>query len=54
MNPIPLPGQVLVASLLGATLIGMRKLQKVPLLRNDGEISVVVVLDVKPPPDHAA
>lgn len=36
MSPVPIPGHVLVASLLGATLIGMRKLQKVPLLRDDG------------------
>ncbi|ETA50146.1 hypothetical protein [Ponticoccus alexandrii] len=50
MNPIPGPGYVPVASLLGATLIGMRKLQKVPLLRDDGQIDVVVVLDVKPSP----
>ncbi|GGL50434.1 hypothetical protein [Wenxinia marina] len=49
MSPIPLPGQVLVASLLGATLLGMRKLQKAPLLRSDGEISAVVILDVDPP-----
>lgn len=54
MNPAPVPGHILVASLLGATLIGMRKLQKVPLLRDDGQIEVVVVLDVHPSPDHAA
>ena len=54
MNPTPVPGHILVASLLGATLIGMRKLQKVPLLRDDGQIEVVVVLDVHPSPDHAA
>ena len=54
MNPAPVPGHILVASLLGATLIGMRKLQKVPLLRDDGQIEVVVVLDVRPSPDHAA
>jgi len=55
MSPMPFPGHVLVASLLGATLIGMRKLQKVPLLRDDGQIETVVVLDVSPPPDqHAA
>ena len=54
MNPAPVPGHILVASLLGATLIGMRKLQKVPLLRDDGQIDVVVVLNVRPSPDHAA
>ncbi|AZQ68686.1 hypothetical protein EF888_17055 [Silicimonas algicola] len=54
MRPVPLPGHVLVASLLGATLIGMRKLQKVPLLRDDGSIDVLVVLDVSPPSDQDA
>lgn len=49
MQPVPLPGQVLVASLLGATLIGMRILQRAPLLREDGMIDTIVVLDVKPP-----
>jgi len=54
MNPAPVPGHILVASLLGATLIGMRKLQKVPLLRDDGQIELVVVLDVRLSPDHDA
>jgi hypothetical protein len=54
MSPVPMPGYVLVASLLGATLIGMRKLQKVPLLRDDGQIETVVVLDVRLPPNHDA
>ena len=54
MSPVPLPGHVLVASLLGATLVGMRKLQKVPLLRDDGQIDTLVVLDVNPPPEHDA
>ncbi|WP_297771773.1 hypothetical protein [uncultured Roseovarius sp.] len=54
MNPVPIPGHILVASLLGATLIGMRKLQKVPLLRDDGQIETVVVLDVSPSRDHDA
>lgn len=49
MQAMPLPGRILVASLLGATLIGMRVLQKTPLLRDDGEIDTVVVLDVTPP-----
>lgn len=54
MRPTPSPGHILVASLLGATLIGMRKLQKMPLLRDDGQIDTVVVLNVTPPPDHHA
>jgi hypothetical protein len=41
MNSTPVPGHILVASLLGATLIWMRKLQKVPLLRDDGQIEVL-------------
>lgn len=51
MAVTPSPGHILVASLLGATLIGMRRLQKVPLLRDDGQIDVIVVLDVGPAPD---
>ncbi|MCP1167052.1 hypothetical protein [Limimaricola litoreus] len=54
MSAAPAPGHILVASLLGATLIGMRKLQKSPLLREDGQIDIVVVLNVSAPPDHAA
>lgn len=54
MSPAPHPGHILVASLLGATLVGMRKLQKVPLLRDDGGTVTLVVLDVTQPPDHAA
>ena len=54
MNAAPIPGHILVASLLGATLIGMRKLQKGPLLRDDGQIDTLVVLDVSPTPDHHA
>ncbi|WP_299822097.1 hypothetical protein [uncultured Jannaschia sp.] len=54
MNPVPFPGHVLVASLLGATLIGMRVLQRAPLLRDDGRIDTVFVLDVSPPPCHHA
>ena len=49
MAPLPQPGSILVASLLGATLIGMRVLQKVPLLRDDGQIDTVVILDVRSP-----
>jgi len=51
MSPTPAPGRILVASLLGATLVGMRKMQKVPLLRDDGRIETIVVLDVIPAPD---
>ena len=54
MSRMPIPGCLLVASLLGATLIGMRKMQKAPLLRDDGQIETVVVLDVRPPHDHDA
>lgn len=42
-------GVILVASLLGATLIGMRVGQRAPLLREDGEILSLSVLDVTPP-----
>ncbi|WP_147115360.1 hypothetical protein [Tateyamaria sp. syn59] len=52
MGPTPIPGHFLVTSLLGATLIGMRKLQKAPLLRDDGQIDKVVVLDVDPSTTH--
>ncbi|WP_323781622.1 hypothetical protein [Leisingera sp.] len=54
MSPAPAPGRILVASLLGATLVGMRKMQKVPLLRDDGRIETIVVLDVFPAPNHDA
>ena len=54
MSPVPVPGRLLVASLLGATLIGMRALQKAPLLRDSGEITSIVVLDVSPPPELTA
>lgn len=52
MSPAPAPGRILIASLLGATLVGMRKMQKVPLLRDDGHIETIVVLDVSPAPDR--
>jgi len=35
-----------VTSFLGATMLGMQKLQKAPLLREDGWIDTLVVLDV--------
>lgn len=54
MSPAPVPGHLSIISLLGATLMGMRKLQKVPLLRDDGRIETVVVLDVGLPPDRNA
>ncbi|GKY87488.1 hypothetical protein [Sinisalibacter aestuarii] len=54
MGPTPVPGHILVASLLGATLIGMRRMQKAPLLRETGQTDIVVVLDVTPPPEHDA
>lgn len=54
MQAMPRPGHILVASLLGATLIGMQTLQKSPLLRDDGSIDTVVVLEVVPPPEQTA
>lgn len=39
---------VSVCSLLGATLIGMRVLQRAPLLRDDGRIDTLALLDVSP------
>ena len=39
-------GCIPVTSFLGATMLGMRKLQRVPLLREDGWIDTLVVLDV--------
>lgn len=54
MGPTPVPGHILVSTLLGATLIGMRRMQKAPLLREDGQIDIVVVLDVMPPHDGDA
>ncbi|MFD2738915.1 hypothetical protein ACFSUD_04985 [Sulfitobacter aestuarii] len=36
-----------LASLLGATLIGMRPLQRAPLLRADGDVITMVVLKVE-------
>ncbi|SMC95497.1 hypothetical protein [Primorskyibacter flagellatus] len=42
-------GVIPVASLLGATLIGMRAGQRAPLLCEDGSIMSVSVLDVMPP-----
>ncbi|MFG6621031.1 hypothetical protein ACGYK3_16085 [Sulfitobacter sp. 1A05707] len=39
-------GSIPVTSFLGATMLGMQKLQKAPLLREDGWIDTLVVLDV--------
>lgn len=55
MRPLPFPDHIPVASFLGATLIGMRVLQKAPLLRKNGRIDTVFVMDVAAPCDpHAA
>lgn len=44
------PGQnILVSSLLGATLIGMRTGQRAPLLCDDGTVKSLFVLDTIPP-----
>ncbi len=42
-------GIIPVASLLGATLIGMRIGQRAPLLCEDGSVTSLVVLDTLPP-----
>ena len=39
-------GCIPVTSFLGATMLGMQALQKAPLLREDGWIDTLVVLDV--------
>ena len=39
-------GCIPVTSFLGATMLGMRKMQRAPLLRDDGWIETLVVLDV--------
>ena len=39
-------GCITVTSFLGATMLGMQALQKAPLLREDGWIDTLVVLDV--------
>ncbi|UYV38064.1 hypothetical protein N4R57_02890 [Rhodobacteraceae bacterium D3-12] len=41
------PGRIPVTSFLGATLLGMHKMQKTPLLREDGWIDKLVVLGVQ-------
>lgn len=42
-------GIIPVASLLGATLIGMRFGQRAPLLCEDGSVTSLVVVDTRPP-----
>ncbi|WP_417260773.1 hypothetical protein [Celeribacter sp.] len=39
-------GSIPVTSFLGATMLGMRKKQRMPLLREDSGIDILVVLDV--------
>ncbi|WP_323783332.1 hypothetical protein [Leisingera sp.] len=46
-GPEPIRGVIPVASLLGATLIGMRVGQRAPLLCEDGSISKLIVSGVK-------
>lgn len=50
MQPDVRVDRIEVATLLGATLIGMRSSQKMPLLTDDGQIEIVLVLDVTTPP----
>lgn len=45
-DPNPNAEHLPVETLLGATLIGMQMLQKAPLLRDNGDIDAVVVIDV--------
>lgn len=49
MSATPMPGCIMVASLLGATMIGMELLQTAPLIRDTHEIVTLTVLDVAPP-----
>lgn len=52
-DPNPNAEHVPVETLLGATLIGMQMLQKAPLLRDNGDMDAVVVIDVKRAPGRA-
>jgi len=54
MRLTPIYGHISIASLLGATLIGMRRLQRVPLLMDSGAIRTFVVLGVGTGPDGDA
>lgn len=53
-DPMPGAGCIPVPSLLGATMIGMRRGQKAPLLREDGSVVSLVILDSVPPPSVTA
>lgn len=47
-------GAISVASTLGATMIGMRRRQRAPMLREDGTLDTLVILDTSPLPELAA
>ncbi len=47
MSMVPLHGTIPVGSLLGATLIGLRRAQKAVLPQEDNEIGSVVVLEIE-------
>ncbi|WP_320178946.1 hypothetical protein [Roseovarius pacificus] len=47
MSMVPLHGTIPVGSLLGATLIGLRRAQKAVLPQEDSEIGSVVVLEIE-------
>ncbi|MEQ8933169.1 MAG: hypothetical protein RIE24_03285 [Silicimonas sp.] len=53
-DPMPSVGSIPVSSLLGATMIGMRRGQKAPLLREDGGIVSLVILDSDRPRSASA
>jgi len=46
---VPSGGNILVPSLLGATLIGMRTGQRAPLLCEDGTVNALFILETIPP-----
>ncbi len=48
MSTMPSHGTIPIGSLLGATLIGLRRGQRAALLQEDGEVGSVVVLEVEP------
>ena len=48
------PGVIRVASMLGATMIGMRRHQRAPMLREDGPVDTLVILETSPHQDIAA
>ena len=53
-NALHQVGAILVASMLGATMIGMRRRQRAPMLREDGTVETLVILDTSPLPELAA